>query len=122
MTANGSGASGQTSYSTPGTLAILVGVEQRPEAVRVTIAPARYCAPSKRPAAVATAFLPPKSIDAAPPTSECALWMKNAIMSSSVAAAPRRVQPLRHQRQRQRHADEGEEDDRRAPRAEQLVR
>ena len=48
-----------------------------------TSEPARYWAPSKSPAAVATALRPPKSIDAAPPTSEWALCMKNEIRTSA---------------------------------------
>ena len=52
-----------------------------------TMEPARYCAPSKSPAAVATALRPPKSMDAAPPTSEWALCTKNE-MKTSARQAP----------------------------------
>jgi len=47
---------------------------------------ARYCRPSNIPAAVAAAFLPPKSIDAAPPIMPCAPLMKNEVTGSRRAA------------------------------------
>src|SRR5579871_2461050 len=81
-TANGNGASGHTRYSTPGCSLSLKWSSSWPIA-RPTTAPARYCAPSKRPAAVATALRPPKSIDAAPPTIEWLDWMKKEMAASS---------------------------------------
>ena len=66
-----------------------------------TIELARYCIPSKRPAAVAAALRPPKSMEAAPPIIPWAPFTKNERTARHKAGAhaprPRRlVMPRAH--------------------------
>jgi len=84
-TAKPSGKNGQTSNSTPLAPGTLYRSSNLPRTTPAS-EPPKYCAPSNNPAAVAAAFRPPKSIEAAPPTSECALWMKKEIATNTIAA------------------------------------